>query len=517
MLNDFKLLSFDKVTHKLQRLKDIFDRLTLSPFEERLKELSLNFDIIDTLVLNLSNEVSKKQEENPNWPGPNPLIPPVPPPTPTLLPDLAIISIVLTVFSYFTNVAITIKNIGTKISPSTTLKMIIPDVIDRNINVPVLEIGDSITINTQHSYDPDGEEMQTTFLTEVNPDRTFTEISYSNNKSSTPMLIKSQWEPDGNTYIILHAHTPEGLEIGSYFNYATIKIGTYTFHSSTDINNHGSRILFNYPGIYSCQAIFNGITVDLGNIEIISNTTTTLIFDFPRTITDLTFNYSYSGEQYSVFDTRPEGINQTIISGELGLYPYRSIFTYLPGHSNLPDGTWIAGSVNGLSFLQINQELAHADISINVLAYGWHYFMNSIYDNIYADSGYHYPDFNIQNLVPVNLSNSTQFDNWFIQSTMTGQYPSFILYDELGHPAGSTYANRIPITPLVIIDAHTLWTRALFHGGELQLWFNSSIAHQIGDYITGGIPVGVNNFQEKNGTANIIVSSIPYDTNNVGW
>jgi hypothetical protein len=96
MFNDFKLLSFDTTKQKILRLKDIFDRLNLSSLEKRLVQLetttvqdntslNLQFGLCDLIVENITMEITEM------------------PPT---LSERGTV-----------NITVTIKNIGTGISP----------------------------------------------------------------------------------------------------------------------------------------------------------------------------------------------------------------------------------------------------------------------------------------------------------------------------------------------------------------------------------------------------------------
>jgi hypothetical protein len=108
MFNDFKNLTFKNTKNKLNKLKDIFDRLSLSSLEERLNNISILLDVEHTKILNASNITNKHKEDdpnfnnpnhnNPNWPDnsnpnwPNPPVnprdnPPQPPSPPTYPPE----------------------------------------------------------------------------------------------------------------------------------------------------------------------------------------------------------------------------------------------------------------------------------------------------------------------------------------------------------------------------------------------------------------------------------------------
>lgn len=496
MLNDFKILSFDKVTHKLQRLKDIFNRLTLSPFEDRLKKLSSNFDVINTLVVNLSKEISEKQEENPKWPEP-----PTPPepPEPELLPDLAITSVVPITHDNYIDLIVTVTNVGTVLSPSTYLRTLIPDLMNQDIYVPSLANGESFITRVQQSYDPDGEEKLTTFLTEVNPNRTFDEITYSNNSSSISITIKSQWPIDSNTYLIFHTHNLEGLEIGSYAPFVTVKIGLYNFTSSTNINNHGTRVLFNYPGIYNCQAIFNGITVDLGDVEILQYSTTVLIFNFPRIEASLNFN-SECLKAYAETVTIEQPNNwqpfvRTDNNSKDGFNIHTDFFGYDPSGLGGVEGTV---STRTYSSVLLTPTLYLANI-FTELSGQLSYAIGTVYEEIYGKI-----------LSPIDEILPNTFTNWYCQSFLTGNYPRLNLNSEFGNKHWLTsenknvwYTNTIPAN-IKYVNYETYLYHKLLSGQTTHFWQHSP-------------SIIVDDSQHNEGTAIIKIVSVPYDVNNIGW
>jgi hypothetical protein len=296
MFNDFKNLHFDVTKRKIGKLFDIFQRLGLSSLEERYKLLLEKFNLLTEQLDSLSNHIILKQEENPNWPI---IIPPTPP-APGMLPDLAIISMIPTVYTRYVNFKITIQNIGTIVSPASSVDVIVPNIFSRSLLIPALEPNEQYSINTQHSFSDTGEPLSITGLAEVNPLHLFTESNYNNNQYSVPAIIKSEYVLSPSLrYVILHAHNPEVIELG-YFapsgNPIVYIVGssTDTFSTPSFLSQHAvyqQLSSFNISSLYHAYCEWNGITVDLGMIEILPGKVTELFFTFPRIQTNISWDY----------------------------------------------------------------------------------------------------------------------------------------------------------------------------------------------------------------------------------
>ena len=263
MFNDFKFLSFDATKQKILKLKEIFDRLSLSSLEKRLIELE-NVKLDTDLTFE---------------PTTAPIIP-----EPTDLPDLALVSISSTLYTNYINFEITIQNIGTVASTETTLNEIVTTVFSNSVIVPALEPEETFVTNIQHSFNPAGPLVNHTLLAEVNPTHSLIETTYSNNSGYATVIANQNWpggpgeppggpgeppggpgEPGGNpgdpgypnTYVIVHVHNPEGKELGGLVN-----IGGTTFSGPTHISQHGVRLSI-APGNKNVSATYNGLTVNM--------------------------------------------------------------------------------------------------------------------------------------------------------------------------------------------------------------------------------------------------------------
>ena len=314
MFNDFKNLSYKNSKQKLSKLKDIFDRLNLSSLEERLTNLSNGKNTLENQISALKippqpgepgdpgNPGEPGDPGNPGEPG-DPRNPPPPPPPSSNLPDLTIISINTSLQTNYINFEITIQNIGITASTATTLTELIPELLSNSVIVPSLAPGETFTTNVQYSFDPSGTPETKTILAEVNPSRSLIESSYSNNSDSATVEVKSNYVPDGNTYYILHAHIPEGKEVGSVkFRNSNGTPGYYSYPGYYSIDNpnpqmmytsyligtHGIRNIIS-SGLHTFRCQYNNITLTQV-VNCLPNTTTTIIFTFPRNILPYTFN-----------------------------------------------------------------------------------------------------------------------------------------------------------------------------------------------------------------------------------
>ena len=333
MFNDFKILSYKNTKQKISKLKDIFDRLNLSALEERLENLLNGKNTLDNKISALKVPSQPGEPGDPGDQGEpgepsdlgepgDPRNPPPPLPPPIVnLPDLTILSINTSLQTNYINFKITVKNVGLAISAATTLTELIPELLSNSVGIPSLAPEETFTTNVQYSFDPSGTIETKTFLTEVNPSRSLIESSYSNNSDSVTVEVKRNYIPDGNSYYILHAHIPEGKEVGSikfrqaYYNpdiplretpysypgyYSIDNPNPQAIQTSTSIGSHGVRSIIS-AGLHTFRCQFNNITLTQV-VNCLPNTTTTIIFTFPRNILSYTFNtLNDSGSFYLPF------------------------------------------------------------------------------------------------------------------------------------------------------------------------------------------------------------------------
>ena len=113
------------------------------------------------------------------------------------------------------------------------------------------------------------------------------------------IIIEPIYPPDGYRYLIIHAHNPERFEIGplDVSMLPTLYLNNIGFcNSPALLNQHNKKIFINefIYGLppYSFKCVFNGITVDLGFIDIPINSVAIITCVFPRTDAPLEINYT---------------------------------------------------------------------------------------------------------------------------------------------------------------------------------------------------------------------------------
>lgn len=194
MFNDFKFLTFNNTKQKLGKLKDIFDRLSLPFLEERRFDLKNKIALLDTQFVSLKANCDAKWPTTP----PGPIEPPTPPepPVPVDLPDLSVSIISALMWNDSINFTVTVTNIGAASSSATVLNNAIPPVPGTSVSVPALAVGESFITVVPYVFNPIGIPENKTFLSEVNPSRTFLESTYINNSNSSLFTVKTPYPPE---------------------------------------------------------------------------------------------------------------------------------------------------------------------------------------------------------------------------------------------------------------------------------------------------------------------------------
>lgn len=180
------------------------------------------------------------------------------------------------------------------------------------------------------------------------------------------------------TYIIAHAHSPEGKELGQFhlgeqlgpwseaINAPKVYIdNVYKFSTPSIRTNHEEKHLVNFSGYHNIKCEWNGIIVDLGNVNIIPKQTTTLTFNFPRI--EYSFNESYF-----------------LVGGYVGGgYANFNWFDINNGVSKL-----VSSNGTGVLINTSNQIAFHGDASISFFRGGWGIYLNP--QNIFGYTTYIY-------------------------------------------------------------------------------------------------------------------------------
>jgi len=423
MFADFKNNSYSATKNKFRKLKDIFDRLSLEALEERLTKLNTLIDALDVKAQTVQTIVEQRKAVPPTIPPQGPV------------PDLAITSLVPTVSYNGINIAIGITNIGQLASTPTTVSEYSTGFVGSgSVSVPALNPNESVTRNIQIPFDPSGTPQAVTIIAHVNP--VMGEINLSNNDASTSLDITAgvkQGYPeisgDGQTYVIFHAHNPEGLEVGQFgFGNADLLINGYYVGSSPLLNpaSHNARIPINVglipPGTYPCEARFNGMSV-FQTISFTLYSTTVLTFEFPRV--DMPVNFSSS--QNGLINSFPDYYSGIHHSNYTSTFPLSFL-----------GWTEDVGKLEPISFSYTftkNSFLLDVSITKNPL------FINPPVNTLYNQTGLSVvpPDNSTGWLfspIPVTVPIHTQFTNWLTQYARNGFYPKATIHSPT---SGSSY------------------------------------------------------------------------------
>ena len=217
-----------------------------------------------------------------------------------------------------------------------------------------------------------------------------------------PIIVEPY--PGGTAVVVIHAHNPEGIEIGGLGYATSCSVG----NSPTLESNHFLAQTIS-AGIHPTYATFNGMTVDLGNVNYLINTKTILTFTFPR-INGPAISFSgsesrgrrYEGSwDYDAIPTSPFG-------GTVGI--------------DWPGNTYAIGGGS------ISYNCTPALFTYDQYAYatgGYFPDVDNRYLNVitvWGDRGR--PPLNPGTArIPVDIPARTDFTTWFSQYNCVGLYP----------------------------------------------------------------------------------------------
>jgi hypothetical protein len=476
MFGDFKNLSYLVTKNKFRKLKDIFDRLGLSSLEERINRLSSIINSLDTQVQAFEDRIIT-QGHGPLTPPPPPGPPPV---VPTNIPDLAIISLTPSVYTNYVNFKIVIQNIGLVNSSSTTLSELIPGLFNNSDSIPSLIPNETIERNIQIPFDPSGTLKNITFLSEVLP--VLNETNTSNNSASTTTTIKTDYLPDGNTYVIVHLHNPEGKEIGSLTG-TTLLIGyeSGSLNPAVSIGTHNIRQLIP-SGTHLFTAYFNGINLSQ-SVNCPANQTTIITFIFPRTIADINF---------SIDDTITYPNTSSSFLGEVNYSTGGQINTY-----NI---SWVAHlSANLLSYT--SNLISTIIPTINSIP--------PVSLSVNARWGHTYNQFLPNAPIDIDVPIYTQFNRWWVQSKSLGNNFQIFLLDTAPYP----YTVTAMIADFMNIN-DTYLSLPLSSINYKKMLVLSPNFLQTNSYIPG-LPSNTDTL--SGGFSYLFMSSVPYDFEGIGF
>lgn len=262
MYEDFKFLNYFKTAHKIKKIKELIDRL----FADTKRKLA-RIDSIEQAIHDLKNRLDNiKIEKN--------------------FADLTITSIVPTYYSNWVGFKITVKNMGEVASTVCKLKVDLEELSD-TLDVPALNVNESIILNFSYPYNPSGTEKLATLTANVDVNNEVMEINEENNIAKLECIIKT----DNRTGIIVHVHNPEGIEINSikhtcqssyYYQYSPrIYINdTFIHYGASNIIEHNNVDILS-PGVYTIKVTYNNM-IQTKTVEVFNNKINTVIFLFNR-------------------------------------------------------------------------------------------------------------------------------------------------------------------------------------------------------------------------------------------
>ena len=294
-------------------------------------------------------------------------------------------------------------------------------------------------------------------------------------------------EPAEQCEVVIHAHNPEGIEIGSITNLMipSCSVGSCARTLSEHFLPHSIS-----SGIHAVSASFNRITINYGNVNFLPNTRTIITFTWPRTTQIVTFNHVGSGNYVG--------------DGTSGGDSFRT-----PPPPSIPFGYmviencgwgWIRRSIGNANYTLTNSAFnANVNWTCNYEFVGGG---GITYDSNSGGMSIVTRDMWFPFEIPIQ-----QFDSWFIRSKGTGNYPLIVLR-ETGTP-GSTaitnmggYRTNLMISALVSYDAIKFNLSTINAWAEMNPWTLEM----------GSMSTSVSATME-----NLVLLSIPFDIDNVGF
>jgi len=326
-------------------------------------------------------------------------------------------------------------------------------------------------------------------------------------------------------FLIIHAHNPEGQEIGGLitedllpafvFNAPPInRIPKFYIDDNFICNTPQILIEHNFPivrlsdyglnpGWHTFKCIFNNIESSLGSVYIAKNSITTLIFEFIRTEAELNYNYTCN-ESTSHLENWPD---------------------FYPVHVFTPDGlrVYFTASENDKFTASVGYTInpRYFSLSLSISGTGVNPSWSALVETV--GYGYDWPMFHSwRNLLPINILPTTEFSEWYIQYSLEGYYPPLSLESggeitvfQIPNTFPVQYQNLLdeppdfhtdPINGYFVVSASKNWTR-LINAGYTQnirtrwanIWYGG----------TGNKPTEIINGEFLG--RGLIFSSIPYD------
>jgi len=316
-------------------------------------------------------------------------------------------------------------------------------------------------------------------------------IAILNTKKLPPLLLPTE---DKLTYIIIHAHNPEGYEISGIFydmfgvpyanpnDYRHVKI----YFNDIFIANAPYIVEQQIPilitsGTYNVKAVFNGITATLGIITFVNGTTTSLIFEFPRIEADIT--------PWSIISH----LSATAIK-----YGVDSVYTDAKDNNY-----YIVSAIENHLHLSGLVVSASLDVLLTINDYTLDFYGYISDTSQESNRSWSTPPIYSQydSFQPINpILARTDFNWWFQQEKSSDTYPKKALVQE-----GSNYADVGYILPnrYTFYAAHHTWDRV-----EFQFTPTNANSYE---------PINIFHYSQSGTQEEFHLSSIPYNMAGPGF
>ena len=442
MFEDFLNLNYWKTNNKLRKIRELLNRIDAPSIERALPKINNSLYSANTIIEGLSYGVYRKNLEEEEE-------------VETNLPDLTIKNIITTDYGHYVDFAITVQNIGKEVAGANILNVVIPDVSNVDLDVPSLEINETVVLYHQYSFDSNGTEKQKIIIASADSKNSVEESNERNNSKIGQATVKNILSPEtgawsqyippvGKAYIITHLHNPEGKEIGSISGVSGVTVSPGII--ATNKATHGIPTVV-VPGYHNIIATFNGITLNQ-EINIENGQTIEIFFIFPRTISEIDWGVNQSYNDTLSIPESGRGI--VYYSSELNpLLLERDIFIRATSGAS---GSFVDSFDLTLSKYIFSLAVVQQwNVTGGVPPYP-QFWRNEI--------NFNEPFYIPPTTIGTYSFSTSNFNNWYSQSKrISGGYfkiklGSIILVDYI--PIGETYLNKFSAnlsnTPIIIYD-----------------------------------------------------------------
>lgn len=505
MFEDFLNLNYWKINNKLSKIRELINRIGKEILPDtgfifgEIERITERLNRLDPLIQNLGGWINPERK-SPSEPGGGE---PEEPPVEELLPDLIVDEIKVVDEDNYIDFEIIVKNQGKADSGDCILNVVIPSEEESNVdlNIPFLEIGETITLHHQYSFDKDSPlpRESKSIITTTDSTYIIKESNENNNTQTCQFDVLPQ-----KVGLIVHIHNPEGLEIGSIVGSSDITLS----HGIIPIDKatHGIPTILT-PGNYTITVQFNGITIETP-LTIEANICYEVFFTFPRTEQELVFSASClktSSGGWSLASTWPP--------------PYPEQYYYYKGFSECAlysshkiqiDSFDLGGITTGTYSMETFFDISSTDIYEQtklIIDGNFYQSFPHIPSASFRYEGQSFIDKNDSLLrnVSFNVSIQTSFNEWYVQQLTENKYINGKIYsDPLGTwsifcSEGQGYSyNKVP--------ANTKYNELGLSGGDVSL-----LSYDNFDTDHSGRDIHISDEGKYEGSTLLKMSSIPYD------